>query len=139
MLTVPPNYKMYGNTPPVWVMRGFYPGTCLFFKLTVAKNEMGTWVKATIPVAQMGSRRKVNKVLTWTGQQLNNSLTSKMENSLLEANNEIKPLVTNALRRMPRCMSPKGIRVFACDVPRLIRRTKKSIPDTKAQMDKSTL
>jgi hypothetical protein len=135
MLTVPSNYKQFGHAPPVWVMRGFYPGTRLFFKLVIARNEKGTWAKASIPMMHVGSKRKADRFIKLTGKELNQSMVKKMENSLLGADHQIVPLIPDKVRRMPRCMSPKGVKIFSCDIPR----TKKCIPDPKIPTDSSQL
>jgi hypothetical protein len=143
MLTAPPNYKSFGKTLPVWIMRGFYPGTHLFFKLTVVRNDdgmlEGTWAKASLPMVQIGSKRRSDKFIRLSGKDLNQAISRKMENSLLGADHEVKSFVTDAVRRMPRCMSPKGVKIFSCDVPRTLKRAKKNIPDTKIGTDKSKL
>ena len=139
MLIAPPNYKMFGAAPPVWVMRGFYPGTSLFFKLTVARNEKGTWVKASIPMMTVGNKRRADKFVKLDGKQLNETIVNKMENTFFGATHQIKPLVEDKLRKMPRCMSPKGVKIFSCDVPRTHKKTKSVGPDIRKILDKSKL
>jgi hypothetical protein len=116
MLTAPPNYKLYGKTAPVWIMRGFYPKTPIFFKLTVCRNERGTYVKASIPMVKGGKKRTgYPSLIKFDGAQLNETITNKMENSFFGASHEVKPLVS--WLRMPRCMSPRGVKIFSYEKP----------------------
>jgi hypothetical protein len=111
MLAAPSNYCVYGQKAPVRVMRGFYPETRLFFKLTVVQNNKGTWAKATVPIPRVKKAKLTYGMLTFDGIELSQRLTSKLENALLEAGHVMEPLVPMPAR-MPRCMSPKGIKVF---------------------------
>jgi len=139
MLNTPPNYKMYGNTPPVWVMRGFFPLTTLFFKLVVARNEKGTWAKASIPMIRIGKNRSWDKVVKLDGNQLNKTIVDKMENTFFGATHQIKPLVEDRVRKMPRCMSPKGVKIFNCELPRTRKKVKSKRSDSKQILDKGEL
>lgn len=113
MLMAPANYKLYGKSAPVWIMRGFYPNSTIFFKLTVSRNERGIWAKASIPMVKGGRKRTgYPSLIHFDGVKLNEMITQRMENSLLGADHEIKPIDTPVLR-MPRCMSPKGIKIFS--------------------------
>src|ERR1017187_4266587 len=50
MLACPPNYNKFGKKARAWIMRGFYPGTTLFFKLAIATADEpsgGYYVKAS--------------------------------------------------------------------------------------------
>lgn len=124
MLAAPPNYKMWGKTAPVWIMRGFYPGTSVFFKLVVYRSDQsGTWVKASIPMVKTG-RSRYPSTISFDGRELNSTLTKKMENSLLEADHKIEPLVSVTMK-MPRCMSPKGVKIFGYEKPKENKRSPK--------------
>src|ERR1700686_1970990 len=48
MLASPPNYNKLGVKAKVWILRGFYPETSIFFKLIlVTKEQNGYYAKVT--------------------------------------------------------------------------------------------
>lgn len=108
MLACPPNCKQFGPESRVWILRGFYPGTPLFFKLTVSsKVRHGRYfAKAQIPIVKNHFRREL--VSTFDGRLLNEHMTNAMENAVFGAKHKITPLFEGKMRR-PKCMSPKGM------------------------------
>lgn len=125
MLAVPPNYNFYGQTAPVWIMRGFFPETSVLFKLIVIRSGNDTIVKASIPIPKIGKGRFVNKMVYVKSVDINRAITNKMENALLGGEHEIKSLFAVGCR-MPRCMSPRGVKIFSYKKPKHHKN-----PDTK--------
>jgi hypothetical protein len=138
MLACPPNYNKFGVKARVWIMRGFYPGSHVFFKIMVADTQDGAgrmtanngrpqyYVKVTLPRTTTTGRRgqTVEASQYFDGHKLNEDLTDRMENSLLGASNEIRPIVTAKIR-MPRCMSPRGLRIYRFEKPKRNRKNAK--------------
>ena len=120
MLLSPPNYNKYGIKAPVWIMRGFYPGTSVFFKLIVARNDQGTWVRVSYP--KINGTKNRPHTFHFDGARLNEAITDKMENTFFGAKHEVKPLISAKLRS-PKCMSPKGVKIFNYEKPK--KRTNK--------------
>jgi hypothetical protein len=121
LLAAPANYNKFGELAPVRIMRGFYPGTPIFFKLVVAKNDLGVFAKASVPMTVLRKVYLVSGYLSFRGDDVSKQLTKKLENAFLDVNHTIEPLVTVPLK-MPRCMSPKGVRLFTYKKPRKKRR-----------------
>ena len=134
MLASSPNYNKFGEKARVWVMRGFYPESAVFFKLVLidcnasAKGDSrfgntGYYAKAS-GMRVMGYSRKGNSYEDFVcldGAKLNDDLTDRMENSILGANHELKPLLEKKVR-MPRCMSPRGLQIFRFKKPKKEKR-----------------
>jgi len=135
MLASPPNYNKFGQKARVWIMRGFYPETPVFFKLVLidtnatVKNDSrfgtgpGYFAKVS-PMRVMYYGRKGNAYddhVTLDGAKLNDDLTNRMENSIFGAGHELKPILEKKVR-MPRCMSPKGLRIFKYKKPKKSRK-----------------
>jgi hypothetical protein len=118
MLSAPPNYNMWGQKERVWIMRGFYPDTSLFFKIVLlpTNSESRPPYYAKVSPLRVTGRRG-ESFTTFRSSDLNENITNKMENTFFSANHEIKPLLNNKLK-MPRCMSPKGVHVFRYKKPR---------------------
>lgn len=126
MLVCPPNYRMYNETARVWILRGFYPKTSLFFKLVLVDStkdgasgyETKYFAKATSLRVNWRSPkgRSYEDHVTVNGADVAESITNKMENEFFGAKHEIKQLFTKNIK-MPKCMSPKGMRLFRYDNP----------------------
>jgi len=115
MCECPPNLNYFGQKAQVWVMRGFFPGTPLFFKMVVLEqcpNPRSYYVKVTpLRVNHVNKYRgKDDDFLHIEGEQVEELIVKRMENSLLDAKHDI-PLIVNTIK-MPRCMSPKGMKIF---------------------------
>jgi hypothetical protein len=124
MLASPPNYCKFGKKARVWIMRGFYPGTTLFFKLTLVTCSDNTWgthsyyAKASpIRVLYYGKHGSYDDHITLDSNLLNESITNRMENAFFNAEHELKPILEKKLK-MPRCMSPKGMQIFNYKKPK---------------------
>jgi hypothetical protein len=120
-----PNFK--GSTPekPVWFLRGYYPNTSVFFKMTVVKTGTltlhdGTQCEESFNYYVKVTELKVTPGKTFRSKVFMNGgfisiysdaimkrITEGMENSVLAAEHEIKSLVPAKLVR-PKAMSPKG-------------------------------
>jgi hypothetical protein len=116
MLASPPNFNMFGEKARVWVMRGFYPGTHIFFKLTLIANSNANNGGYYAKVSPMRIMRKIKRSefedhMTFDGTELNKSITDRMENSFFGANHQLDKILQKKLK-MPRCMSPRGLKVF---------------------------
>jgi len=118
MLACPPNFKYAGQLKQVWILRGFYSTSSLFFKLIVMRTE-GTaldtcgypyYAKATPLRINQGWAKK-EKNTTINSGDLNDNITNRMENSFFNTNHKIKKLIPTKIR-MPRCISPKGMKLL---------------------------
>ena len=124
MLACPPNLQVGDGR--VWVMRGFYPGTPVFFKLTVVStitddSRMSYHAKAS-PLRVMWHHpkyksRKYDEHVYLMSEKLNENITLRMENTFFGANHKIEPLLEKK-PKMPRCMSPKGLKLFRYEKPK---------------------
>jgi len=98
-------------------MRGYYPKTPLFFKITVSFNEESNRYYCKVsPLRVTYSTKRMNKVELYKDVDFNiiqQNLTAQLENSLLDAKNEIEKLKLSV--KYPRCMSPKGMPIFKLD------------------------
>lgn len=115
MLQVPHNIKIYKK--PIWVMRGFFPDTPIFFKLSLLKNTTDQdyydgqyYAKATIPPYRTGKRRPAHIVLS--SHYLRPALlTQSMESEILGGTCGIEPPPNQPTVKIFQCMSPKGVKL----------------------------
>lgn len=133
-----PNCRVYGDKP-IWVMRGYYPDTPVFFKLTVVKTgelinhagqsyqesffyyvrarEHKTSWRSSYSTKFADNRLWHNKgELMVMSNDIANMVSAQMENSLLDAKHETKPLIPTIIKA-PKCMSPKGVKLFRYKKP----------------------
>lgn len=132
------NFRLYntGSQPdkPVWIMRGYYPETPVFFKLTVVKTTQLTghggnayqedfsyYVRAR--ELRVKGRRKWHETMRMhhgeivvMSSDIMKNITHAMENELLGAGHEIKPILAKGPKK-PKCMSPKGCKLFRYKKP----------------------
>jgi hypothetical protein len=115
-----PNYCYHGKRARVWIMRGFYPGTSLFFKLIlIGDSETGnrTYYAKASPLRVHFKKGQYDAHVLFNGGDLNEHFTNTMENTFFGANHDVKALIEGGIR-MPRCMSPKGMKIFRYRKPR---------------------
>lgn len=118
MFNYPRNCRLTGTQDRVWLMRGFYPGSSIFFKLSIIPNrnqeyfDTPYYVKVSLPTVN-GRKQRYNM---FGSKELNDYIVDKMENSVFNAGHDIKPLIDDTFR-MPRCMSPKGMKIFRYEKP----------------------
>jgi hypothetical protein len=132
-LAYPPNYNFMGDNKRIWVIRGFYPGTPLFFKLSVVHYRGEGDDKKVYAARASGLRVRLmtkNKEffdhgIDFSGDDLTEALTNRMENSFFNANHDVKALLEKKIR-MPRCVSPKGMKLFRFEKPTKRKNVKKS-------------
>jgi hypothetical protein len=121
MLTCPPNLNMFGQMARIWVCRGFYPTTSVFFKLVLISREGGHYAKVsplrTTFRGRTGAASRWDAYTLFDSEKLNEDLTNRMENAFLGANHKLDPLLPMKLK-MPRCMSPRGMKLFKYKKPR---------------------
>lgn len=127
MLLCPPNYRMWGKSARVWILRGFYPDTPIFFKLVVIDTSIdspenhGTKYFAKVTPLRTLYRTKhggkYDDHYTWMSEGIEENMTNRMENTFFHAKHEIKKLITKKLT-MPRCMAPKGMKLLRFKRPR---------------------
>jgi hypothetical protein len=122
MLACPPNLNMFGQKARVWIMRGFYPGTHIFFKLVLMDHSSGSLYAKVSPLrvtfkARTGAATKYDAHMIFDSVKLNDDLTNRMENTFFGANHQLTPILTTKLK-MPRCMSPKGLKILKYKKPR---------------------
>ncbi|CAM6003942.1 unnamed protein product [Sphagnum balticum] len=109
MLASPPNYNKFGQKARVWIMRGFYPNTHVFFKIILMENNAqtssyaapGGYYAKVSPMRVMYSNRKgyTNEdFVTLDGSKLNEDLTNRMENSIFGAKHDLKPILEKKVR-----------------------------------------
>lgn len=122
MLACPPNLNMFGNKARVWVMRGFYNNTQVFFKLVLMHKEDGSYYAKASPLriffrGPKGGTTRYDDHVTFDSGKLDNDLTNRMENTFLGADHKLTPILARKLK-MPRCMSPKGVKIFRYKKPK---------------------
>ncbi len=125
MMECKPNCRIYAPKK-IWVLRGYYPNTSVFFKLTLVKAEVenlnGTDSRyqyfARIKHLVVGSKRSwhANNFINYgeivlDSERVRNYVTQGIENSILGAEHKQEPLI-DVGNLKPRCMSPKGMRLF---------------------------
>lgn len=119
MLSCPPNYNFMNEKKRVWILRGFYPRSTLFFKLTLCRlgedtNTGGYFAKASpmrVVFTNKRTKSRCDDHVVFDGNKLNNALTDRMENTFFGAQHEVESLLNKGVR-MPRCMSPKGMKLL---------------------------
>jgi hypothetical protein len=116
MIVCPPNYNFMGEKKRVWILRGFYDKAPLFFKMTVCTIDgmNGYYAKASPMRVTYSSKRhatRVDNFVRFDGKELNDMLTDRMENIFFQANHEVKNVISEKVK-MPRCMSPKGMKLL---------------------------
>jgi len=120
MLNCSPNYSMFGKKARAWIMRGFYPGTSLFFKLTIGtmgdSDSTDYYVKASGLKVTLTARngRTHDSFVMIDSVKLNDSIVNSMENEFFGANHELQSLLQKSVK-LPRCMSPRGCQIFSLD------------------------
>lgn len=125
MFRCKPNYNYFGQKAKVWILRGFYPGSSLFFKLILLAqrnqdlngNDMhdgGYFAKVT--TLTINNTKKKRAFQIFSGHSLREQMTDKMENALMGAKHEFKPLMTDKYR-LPRCISPSGMPIYRFKKP----------------------
>ena len=130
MLSHSPNYNYMGEKKRVWIMRGFYPDTPIFFKLTLilSTNDKENYYAKVSPLRVNFYGKGGTAYDSWVkfdGKTLNEDITDKMENVFFGAEHDLKPILRDKVR-MPRCMSPKGMKIFRYKKPRKVaKRAKK--------------
>jgi hypothetical protein len=112
MLRVPPNYQLYGHKLPIWIMRGFFPGTSVFFKMSMVRHDTPInytdaprYVKVSIPITK--SRKMKPSFVMVDSETLRERLELIVENKFFNAHHELNPIIKEKIRK-PKCMSPKG-------------------------------
>ena len=122
MLSCPPNYNKFGEKARVWILRGFYADTPIFFKITILTNDSSKepyYVK--VSPLRVGFRAKSGATydahVTFNSSDINENITDRMENAFLGADHKLNPILRDKLK-MPRCMSPKGMPVLNYKKPK---------------------
>ena len=118
MMNYKNNFNINGDR--IWVMRGFYPGTPLFFKLSVIEHLLPDQAHGSDTVSAKASPLRVHnggrhskwdKVVTFDANEITDNITNKMENAFFNANHVVKPILRDKIT-MPRCMAPKGMKLL---------------------------
>lgn len=135
MLGFKPNYgpqsaRNKPNNPhyiprDIWLLRGFYPETAQMFKITVSEcNESCTFkyiVKITEPtIRNYGYGKAKNASRTsivaynskFYSKELDEPIRDRLEKEVLGGDLKLSPLVSDAIIYTPRCISPKGMKLF---------------------------
>lgn len=122
MLSSPPNYSKFGQKERAWIMRGFYPGTALFFKLTIGTDkDPSSRCQYNVKASPLRVNRSVKghqtEAFIWLDSaKINEDITNRMENEFFGANHELQSILDTNIK-LPRCMSPRGLQIFRYDVP----------------------
>ena len=126
MLACQPNLNVFGQKARVWIMRGFYPDTHVFFKLVLIGGDKELYAKVSPLRINFNTRggKRWDAHMNFNGAKLNVNLINRMENSLLGADHKLEPIMYNKIK-MPRCMSPKGLKIFNYKKPRKKRKNGK--------------
>lgn len=122
MLTVAPNFKKgrFRGGPKnniqasdAWVMRGCYPNSNIFFKITVTTTKGNPVLDALSEpyfVSITAIEKKLNGNYHLLSSQLREQLFERtMEQNIFGAVSEIKPIVEHKTVA-PRCLTPKGLK-----------------------------
>jgi hypothetical protein len=129
MLNYKHNFNLHGHR--VWVMRGFYPKSSLFFKLSICEARLSDGhisadslsAKASgLRVKEGSSVTQWEKTIRFNGNDLMDKITDRMENAFFSANHKVDPIVQDKIM-MPRCMSPKGMKLFRYEKPKKRRKS----------------
>jgi hypothetical protein len=121
MMECPPNLTSKQSTPLMeikgdyWVMRGFFPNTPVMFKIVGVYNTRSFighdkslfYGKITQPVVKARHKRKVARLFSY--ETWMKCVDNKVNHILL---NDDKPKEQIEHYRMPRCSSPKGMKIF---------------------------
>jgi hypothetical protein len=132
-----PNCHLFATqNKPVWVLRGYYPNTPVFFKITVVKTTQHTgpyvgtytpdftyYVRASELRVTSRKRWHTKHSLVMNGgeiivmsDRIMENIISGMENSLLGTSNQTKKIISGGPSK-PKCMSPKGMKLFRYKKP----------------------
>jgi hypothetical protein len=118
MFCHPPNFRMFKTTARVWIMRGFYPESSLFFKIVLIGESNPAYAKVTaLRMNNYRKRAQSESAVIFNSEELNENATEKMENILLDTKYQIRPLLPNGVK-MPKCMSPRGMPLFKYKKPK---------------------
>lgn len=130
MLQSPPNFNMFGKKLPIHIMRGYFPGTYIFFKLcllnttqldgrnypnmtafTVGDTPVGDNYFAKVSVPRFKATRKKADSVYVSSKDIRKRHEEIFEKKLFDTENEITSLISTPVKRR-KCMSPKGMPVF---------------------------
>ena len=126
MLASKPNCRIHGKDKPIWILRGYYPGTSVFFKLTLVKVDNSRYGDCTFSYFARLRALQVNPRKGWgcsygdfvvMSSSVSQAITEGMENTLLGADHKIKPVLEKVPGK-PKCMAPKGMKLFNYKKPR---------------------
>lgn len=128
MLNYPPNVSKGSDTAGrIWVLRGFYPNSPIFFKLVLIETTKATNYTSMPFFAKASPLRIKSKYkgggeafINFNGNKLNENLTNRMENVFFDAQHKVDDLIEEKIT-MPRCMSPKGMKLFRFKKPGKVR------------------
>jgi len=138
-----PNCRLFSQPDkPVWILRGYYPNTPVFFKLTVVKaqsfqhhaghqyeEQFTYYVRAR--ELKVNTRKKWNETLHMSygeivvmSDVIMKNISESLENSLLGAEHKSTAIIKGGPTK-PKCMSPKGMKLFRYKKPskRRVRET----------------
>lgn len=118
MYTCKPNYGSHKNngmrkyTYDTWLLRGYYPETSVFFRLTLSavpstfNNE--THLVGRVVVPKYNAKRSKYHLQAEIGEEISNQVAEKF---LLGSNTEITEYPVDKVS-LPKCISPKGMPFF---------------------------
>lgn len=105
----------------VWLMRGFYPGTPLMFKISIAENDVfgdmyQYYVKVSEPPVRIPTKAKLRELQftsryesSFDSDRINIELEKRVENEILGQDHTTEKLVSEKVVFTPKCISPKGM------------------------------
>ena len=127
-----PNCRIHtAPDKPVWVLRGYYPNTPVFFKLTVVKavgfqqargkEDFLYFVRATELKVKAKKRWRETLNISYDeiiimSNDIMKNISEGMENTILGAAHETKNFIKDEITK-PKCMSPKGMKLFRYKKP----------------------
>lgn len=119
-ITKPFNYNKLGEKKPVWIVRGYYPDSSLFYKLSIIQNELiagGTDIRVFAKSLDMRYKSSKRNNLQFAGEKIIEIKRQKFENVVLGTSHIIEPICLE-LVRMPKVMAPKGMKLNNLSKPK---------------------
>ena len=112
------------TTVPAWVLRGFYPNTNIFFRMTVVDCEKSSFMQeyparyyAKVKIPRI-KPKKVKDHHGFNGKIIRENQHREMENVVLGATNEMENVINGEKFKSPKCMAPKGMSLLKRKVKR---------------------
>ena len=116
MMLVKPNYGPHKNNAykkydyNTWIMRGWYPNSGIYFRLTLTEVN-NPYSHKYIAKAIVPTTHSKIKQSFYEGSQLDALIDERAENAILGEGVIVHPVDVNKIN-LPKCISPKGLPVY---------------------------